>query len=61
MLFLQLSDFDNLFFNDFVFSGFVQRTQLSFKPDFKSSVNFTLFQTQIHKLMRQMLISLKIS
>lgn len=54
-----LSDFDKLFSNDFVFIDFVRRTQLSFKADFKSSINFTLFQIRISKLMRQMLIPLK--
>lgn len=36
----QLSDFDELFSNDFVFIDVVQRTPLSFKADFKSSINF---------------------
>lgn len=42
-----------------MFIDFVQRTQLGFKAAFKSSLNFALFQIQISKLMRQMLIPLK--
>lgn len=59
LLFLQLSGFANLSLNDFMFNDFVQRTQLSFKPDFQSSIIFTVFVIQTHKLVRHLVISLK--
>lgn len=59
LLFVQSPGFASLSLNYFMFNGFVQRTQLSFKPDFKRSIIFTVFQIQTHKLARHLLISLK--